>query len=127
MNYRFIRVSSAAAGSLSACHFAEIEIEGYNFYNADTTGLNAFQCDVNVTINGVSRLLSKAALYADEVTPIINEVSPDLGSTAGGDLLTITGENLGDDPAAIRVLVDDVPCNVIIATPTEIRCLNGPR
>ena len=71
--------------------------------------------------------MPEAALYADDVTPIVNDIIPDMGSTVGGDLLTITGENLGDDPNAVSVLIDGIPCNEISASPSEVKCLNGAR
>ena len=58
---------------------------------------------------------------------MITEVSPSVGSAAGGTVLTITG--LGFEPEEMLnndITVDSLPCKVISAKATELKCVTDP-
>lgn len=56
----------------------------------------------------------------------ITGMSPSSGSTAGGQLVTISGNGFAADVSAISVLIAGVPCAVQSATATTIECKTGP-
>jgi hypothetical protein len=52
-------------------------------------------CSVNVTNNGVSRILTDAYTYSPALTANVTMVTPARGGTAGGTTLTIQGTGFG--------------------------------
>lgn len=59
---------------------------------------------------------------AIEIISKITGISPMVGSTLGGTLLTIDGENFSDDPYDNPVKVGDNYCLVETTSPTQITC-----
>ena len=58
---------------------------------------------------------------------MITEVTPSIGSAAGGTVLTITG--LGFDAEQMLdndITVDSLPCKVTSATATQLKCVTEP-
>jgi len=63
--------------------------------------------------------------YNAKVLPTITNIDNNMGSTAGGQLLTITGTSL-DDPNA-TVLVDGSPCTIQTVSESTITCETTPK
>lgn len=55
----------------------------------------------------------------------IHSVSPHVGSTQGGTLITITGSSFGTNVSTIEVDVDGIPCHVITHNMTHVTCWSG--
>ena len=62
-------------------------------------------------------------LYDVELLARISAVSPQLGSTAGGSLLTISGYGFGTSAEEVDVHVGDLSCRVTAVQNTQIQCL----
>jgi hypothetical protein len=43
--------------------------------------------------------------------PIVDQVSPDHGATAGGYVVSVTGDNFGTTPSSLSLLVGRTPCS----------------
>lgn len=54
----------------------------------------------------------------------VTGIAPTSGSIAGGQLVTISGTGFASSGA--RVVLAGVPCDVQVATATELQCLTGP-
>ncbi|KAM4688908.1 fibrocystin-L [Discoglossus pictus] len=80
-------------------------------------------CNVHV-INGNDAVqMDNAFFYDSALTPVISDVSPKRGGTAGGTKLTITGSKLSANNASISVTIADSPCDVESANSTHIICV----
>merc|ERR1719456_235498 len=55
--------------------------------------------------------------------PVVNVVDPPSGSLCGGTKLTLSGAGFSPTPEENQVLLQDTPCEVVAATPTELRCV----
>ena len=53
---------------------------------------------------------------------VIDSISPAIGSTAGGQLITITGDFFDESKADAEVLVGNTTCTVESVTDTQILC-----
>lgn len=60
--------------------------------------------------------------YAPTLTPIISLVSPIVGGTAGGTILTITGSGFGDNSTKTTVQIGSSMCSVSFINSTTIKC-----
>ena len=57
--------------------------------------ISAQTCDVVVTVNGLSKILSNSYEYDADLTPSISGVSPSRGGTGGGTTITVAGSGFG--------------------------------
>ena len=55
----------------------------------------ATPCNVDVTVNSVTKTAGSQYTYDPAITPEVTGVTPARGGTAGGTLLTITGSGFG--------------------------------
>lgn len=55
----------------------------------------------------------------------IHSVSPHIGSTQGGTLITVVGSSFGTNVLDIEVDVDGTPCHVMTHNMTHITCWSG--
>lgn len=55
----------------------------------------------------------------------IHSVSPHIGSTQGGTLITVVGSSFGTNVSDIEVDVDGIPCHVMTHNMTHITCWSG--
>ncbi|KAM5157489.1 fibrocystin-L [Mantella aurantiaca] len=93
------------------------EVPLYNSTNASQI------CNVGV-LNGDNAVwINNSFNYTTALTPVILDVTPKRGGTAGGTKLTITGSQFGDDASRITVSVAQSPCNVQSANSTQIVCI----
>uniref|UniRef100_A0AAQ5X4Y6 Polycystic kidney and hepatic disease 1 (autosomal recessive)-like 1 n=1 Tax=Amphiprion ocellaris TaxID=80972 RepID=A0AAQ5X4Y6_AMPOC len=82
-------------------------------------------CDVSV-INLLSNVtVSGAFTYRSQLTPVVAEVSPRRGSTAGGTRLTITGSGFSSDVSKVNVTIAGSVCDVQSANNTHIVCVTN--
>ncbi|XP_061110160.1 fibrocystin-L-like isoform X2 [Conger conger] len=82
-------------------------------------------CPVEVLQANTSESLSSAFTYKSLLTPVIAEVSPRRGGTAGGTRLTITGSNFSSNNSAIMVTIAGSVCDVVSANDTHIVCITN--
>eukprot|EP00361_Fabrea_salina_P003869 CAMPEP_0202427040 /NCGR_PEP_ID=MMETSP1345-20130828/1320_1 /ASSEMBLY_ACC=CAM_ASM_000843 /TAXON_ID=342563 /ORGANISM="Fabrea Fabrea salina" /LENGTH=3382 /DNA_ID=CAMNT_0049037631 /DNA_START=76 /DNA_END=10221 /DNA_ORIENTATION=+ len=73
------------------------------------------------------------AKYQDSVTntlefvPIITSVSPAVGSTNGGTLLTITGSSFSQSKDSVSVTIGGAVCELLSVSLSELQCLTSPK
>ena len=60
-------------------------------------------------------------------TPVVNDISPNMGPTSGGTTLTITGNSFGTNSSNVQVLIDGVQCIISVVTNQKITCITSPR
>ena len=60
--------------------------------------------------------------YSLSFAPRVAAVSPNVGSIAGGTVVTITGHSFSTVESEVDVTVGGVPCSVLSSTLTTIRC-----
>lgn len=64
--------------------------------------------------------------YVEQSTPLIQDIYPNHGSSAGGDSVTVTGSDFMSGPN-FKLLIGGVPAkNVIVKSPTEISAVTPP-
>uniref|UniRef100_A0A3B4ZZ57 PKHD1 like 1 n=1 Tax=Stegastes partitus TaxID=144197 RepID=A0A3B4ZZ57_9TELE len=82
-------------------------------------------CDISV-INPLSSVnKSSAFTYRSRLTPVITEVSPRRGGTAGGTRLTISGSGFSSDTSKVNVTIAGSVCDVQSANDTHIVCVTN--
>ena len=80
-------------------------------------------CSVLVTTSGVSKTLYGAFNYSDELTPLIKEVTPTQGGSAGGTFIIIEG--YGFENENVTVTIAETPCNISEQNSSHITCRTG--
>ncbi|KAM8966821.1 LOW QUALITY PROTEIN: fibrocystin-L [Pelodytes ibericus] len=82
-------------------------------------------CDVQV-LNGIDSVqINSSFSYLSTLTPVINDVTPKRGGTAGGTRLTITGSQFSTNISSISVTVAQAACVIQSANSTHITCITG--
>ena len=75
-------------------------------------------------------LLSKAGLMEPrllvQVFPVVESVSGEGGSLAGGHVLRVRGRGFGSVAAAVSVDIAGMPCHVLAAQDTLLTCVTAP-
>nr|XP_023401443.1 fibrocystin-L [Loxodonta africana] len=82
-------------------------------------------CEVNV-VNGKD--LSQAPTpftYNVSLTPLITEIAPKRGSTAGGTRLTVMGSGFSEDMQDVHVTIAEAECDVVYSNKTHIICMTN--
>lgn len=136
MPSRFIQVRSFDDARTSLV-LAEIELYGVQ----GSTRPADKPCDVRVRVTaepgaqqgvgipalkeGASALLEDAYTYSSSLSAAVTAVAPSVGSTLGGDTLTLSGTF--DAAATYAVSIDGIECAVLSASATAITCVTGPR
>ncbi|XP_025757857.1 PKHD1 like 1, tandem duplicate 1 isoform X2 [Oreochromis niloticus] len=69
--------------------------------------------------------VSNGFTYKSQLTPVITQVSPRRGGTAGGTRLTITGSGFSTDINEINVTIAESVCDVQSANSTHIICVTS--
>ncbi|XP_061122944.1 PKHD1 like 1, tandem duplicate 1 [Syngnathus typhle] len=82
-------------------------------------------CTVAVlnTLDAVN--MSNGFTYKSQLTPVITEVSPRRGGTAGGTTLTISGSGFSTDPNEVNVTIAGSVCDVQSSNVTHVVCITG--
>ena len=83
------------------------------------------QCDVVVTLNGLTFTLLNSFTYRIAMTSQITSVTPPRGGTGGGTTLTIRGTGFSSTQSDNVVTIDGTSCTVTSASSTEIVCRTG--
>ncbi|CAG5956366.1 unnamed protein product [Menidia menidia] len=90
---------------------------------------NGSQSEVSCPVSVVNPLdaanISAGFTYKSELTPVIREVSPRRGGTAGGTRLTIAGSGFSSDLSEVSVSIAGSVCDVQSSNLTHIVCLTG--
>ncbi|KAM9737277.1 LOW QUALITY PROTEIN: PKHD1 like 1, tandem duplicate 1 [Menidia menidia] len=90
---------------------------------------NGSQSEVSCPVSVVNPLdaanMSGGFTYKSELTPVIREVSPRRGGTAGGTRLTIAGSGFSSDLSEVSVSIAGSVCDVQSSNLTHIVCLTG--
>ncbi|KAI8520654.1 Fibrocystin-L [Branchiostoma belcheri] len=80
-------------------------------------------CGVTVSVGAESVQQNAAYTYRSSLTPVITEVSPRRGGTAGGTTVTITGTGFGATAADNSVTIAGSECIIQSASTTQIVCV----
>ena len=118
--YRYFRLRGGS--STAKCALSELQFKGVVLSGSTTSNLNAIDCPARVEINDQVRETSIAVNYRESQTPVLNEIDPKMGTSAGGTALTLRGS--GFDNTA-RVFIDDIECTVTSTASNEIVCTTG--
>ncbi|XP_078617867.1 fibrocystin-L-like isoform X2 [Branchiostoma floridae x Branchiostoma japonicum] len=78
--------------------------------------------NVEITSSGVQYPV-KQFEYLEDQTPVVDSISPAVGST--GATITLTGSKFGTDDSDIVVTIDNVGCSLSALTDTQIQCSVG--
>lgn len=96
-------------------------------------------CPVAVTIGPLSALQTSTAVpnpvatlstpfqYSLLSTATVATLTPDVGSSLGGTLLTLTGSGFGTTLAGVQVVINGIPCAVSAVTDSSVVCTTGQR
>ncbi|XP_057684607.1 fibrocystin-L-like [Corythoichthys intestinalis] len=82
-------------------------------------------CTVSVINTLESVNMSSGFTYKTMLTPVITEVSPQRGGTAGGTTLTISGSGFSTNLSEVTVTIAGSLCDVKSANDTQIVCITG--
>ena len=122
--YRYLRWRQASA--ISKCELAELKFKGTLFSSLSVTNTAIVSVpNVQVTINGLTKDFVANLQYRQDITPTVTGVSPAVGSSIGGTVITITGTGFGTDKTGVEVYLDDIECNVTSVQNTAIVCTTG--
>ncbi|XP_012578380.1 PREDICTED: fibrocystin-L [Condylura cristata] len=82
-------------------------------------------CEVSV-VNGKAASQSTTPFtYTLSLTPLITEISPRRGSTAGGTRLTVTGSGFSENMQDVSITIAETKCDVEYSNQTHIICMTG--
>ncbi|XP_035537797.1 PKHD1 like 1, tandem duplicate 1 [Morone saxatilis] len=90
---------------------------------------NGTQSEVSCTVAVINQLdavnISNGFAYKSQLTPVITEVSPRRGGTAGGTRLTITGSGFSTNMNEVNVTIAGSVCDVQSTNNTHIICVTN--
>ncbi|KAK9526506.1 hypothetical protein VZT92_015203 [Zoarces viviparus] len=91
--------------------------------------INDTQSQVSCVVAVINQLdavkISDGYAYKSQLTPVITEVSPRRGGTAGGTRLTITGSGFSTDINEVNVTVAGSVCDVQSTNSTHVICVTN--
>ncbi|XP_043922184.1 fibrocystin-L [Protopterus annectens] len=89
-------------------------------------GTNNIQvCSVTATNGNNTVQHTDAFTYKSTLTPIITDVHPRRGGTAGGTSLTVTGSGFSTQIEEVMVTIAGTPCNVTFTNSTNVICITN--
>ncbi|KAM3928399.1 fibrocystin-L-like [Leptodactylus fuscus] len=91
----------------------------------NNTNTSSQSCNVMVMNGNNSVQINNSFTYMSAFTPVISDVTPKRGGTAGGTRLTITGSQFSSNISAITVTIAQSVCNIQSATSTQIVCITS--
>ena len=124
--YRYIKIAPNSTQKLSRCNIAEVKFYGQLLYSGSST-LASTVCSPVVQLNGSLFTLNTTVAYTTANTPVVQTMSPVLGPTIGGTIVTITGTGFGSNTSLVSVIMDGVACKVSTVTSTTITCITQAR
>uniref|UniRef100_A0A3P8VH65 PKHD1 like 1, tandem duplicate 2 n=1 Tax=Cynoglossus semilaevis TaxID=244447 RepID=A0A3P8VH65_CYNSE len=90
---------------------------------------NSSESELSCVVSVVNQLdsvtLSNGFTYRSALTPVISEVSPRRGGTAGGTRLTISGSGFSTNTADVSVTIAGSVCDIESSSDTEIVCVTN--
>ncbi|XP_040210792.1 fibrocystin-L-like [Rana temporaria] len=89
----------------------------------NATNVTSQICNVGVINANNAVWINNSFTYSTALTPLIYDVTPKRGGTAGGTRLTITGSLFGNDTSQITVTIAQSPCIVQSANSAQIVCI----
>ncbi|XP_068094025.1 fibrocystin-L-like [Hyperolius riggenbachi] len=89
------------------------------------TNTSSLVCNVSVMNGNNVVQINNSFTYSSALTPLIYDVTPKRGGTAGGTRLTITGSMFGNNASLFTVTIAQSPCNVQSANDTQIVCITS--
>ena len=125
-SYRFVKLTPNATQIISRCNIAEVQFYGSLIY-AGNSSLTSTMCNTNVQLNGNQVWLNSTVEYRNDATPVVQSISPALGPTAGGTIVTISGSGFGTAMNKVSVIIDGITCVVSAVINTSITCITGQR
>ncbi|KAJ0054901.1 hypothetical protein NL108_007111 [Boleophthalmus pectinirostris] len=99
------------------------QLSCYAPYN-NATG-SEVSCVVSVSNPTQTVDLSNGYTYKSALTPLISDISPRRGGTAGGVLLTITGSGFSSNVNDVNVTIAGVVCDIQSCNSTHILCVTN--
>ncbi|XP_051699933.2 fibrocystin-L isoform X2 [Oryctolagus cuniculus] len=82
-------------------------------------------CEVSV-VNGKDSSQSRTLFtYTLSLTPLIDEIAPRRGSTAGGTRLTVTGSGFSENMQDVHITIGEALCDVEYSNKTHIICITN--
>ena len=124
--YRYFKVSSPTATHKSRCNMAEIKFFGLKYYTI-SNGTDINSCDTQMSLNGAKIIIGGNVQYRKDNTPIVNDITPNMGPTSGGTTLNIIGDGFGTNISNVLALIDGIACNITALTNQKITCTTNPR
>lgn len=122
--FRYYRLRGSS--SSAKCALAELQFYGVVQSDSVATDLDNINCAAQVTVGNQIQTTASAITYRKSKTATLTSINPQMGTTAGGTDLILTGDFLQTDVSKIKVYIDDVECAVSTATSTQINCITGP-
>ncbi|EAR87205.2 IPT/TIG domain protein (macronuclear) [Tetrahymena thermophila SB210] len=112
---------------LSNCQMVEIQLFGWKRSAVVESG-TTLACPVSVSVNG-SPIFSLAnnVIYDQQITYIVQSITPSYGSISGGTLVTISLDRAPDSSAKISVFIDGIICSDPKISQSSISCQTGPK
>ena len=104
------------------CQLGDFEAGSYNVSVQLPMGL----AWANPVDTGLFSHDGRGTKYQVQYYPVVNEMSPQEGSLAGGTEVTIRGHGFSMDEADIDITLGGSPCAVVTSTLEEIVCVTGP-
>ena len=127
-NIQVIRLQSPALRHSSKCQLAEINFYGVRLRKSDPIVNGSYFCDVTIrSIDNSLFYFSNIVEYALILTPVIQSLTPNMGVSEGGTLISITGSNFGNVSDNVEVILGGIPCVIQNVSDSLIFCLTGIR
>ena len=63
--------------------------------------------------------------YVQNISPIVNAITPNMGPTIGGTTVEIDGSGFGSNSANVIILFDNILCSILSINNTLILCVTG--
>ena len=124
-SYRFFKIRSLVDKHDSQCMIAEVKFFGVKYYGG--SDVMESDCETKLSLNGWTMILPSAVHYSQNNTPVVTQITPNLGPTSGATPITISGDGFGYSAAGVNVLLDGVKCVVKTVANDKIICVTGAR
>jgi len=119
--YNVYRFKGSSSG---ACKIGEVELFGIESMNDEQSMTT---CQASIHLGGVDTPVAGDIMYAGALTPVLDLITPRMGSVVGGDEVVFTGEGFSATAADYNIVIDGVVCVATAATTTSVTCTTGSR
>ena len=123
VSFRYFRLFKSQAST----NYGISEVEFYGVRFVDSSSVDQL-CEISIPRAGLAGplVLSEKVSYKSTFTPLISSLTPDIGTSAGGTLVSIAGTGFGDS-SQVSVMIDEIECVVQSVVDSKITCVTGPR